>query len=92
MRSGTLYELATFLDDHTPSEVGRGFRYSSGGRGLPEPERLQKDPSMTAMFRQLLRDGQLLDDESGFEGAVQRAHKSGYIYAKILTHLKYQAL
>ncbi len=84
MRSGTLYELTKFHDDHTPSEVGRGFRYSSGGRGLPEPDHLQRDPSMAAMFRQLLRDGELLDDESRFGDAVERAHKSGYIYAKLL--------
>jgi hypothetical protein len=85
MRAENLYMLTKFHDDHSPSEVGRGFRFASGGRGLPEPEELQRDSIMTAMFRRLLRDGQLLEDDTPeFGSAVERAHKRGYIYAKLL--------
>ena len=45
--------------------------------------------AMTAMFRQLLGDGQLLErDEPKFGTAVERAHKSGFIYAKLLDSSK----
>jgi hypothetical protein len=81
MRRGTVYELTKFHDEHTPSKIENDFRYASGGRGLPQPFQLAKNLDMTAMFRRLLRDGQLLELES-FGTAVERAHKCGFIYAK----------
>jgi len=78
-----VYELMTFHNHHTPSKVGHAFRYSSGGRGLPQPFQLSNDPDMTAMFRRLLRDGQLLERDE-FGTAVERAHKCGFIYARQL--------
>jgi len=83
MRGGTVYELTKFHNDHTSSKVGRGFCFSSGGRGLPDPRHLAGDLSMTAMFRQLLRDGEFPEkDGPEFGDAVERAHKCGFIYAK----------
>ena len=83
MRRGTVYGLTKFHDDHTPSKVGHGFRYSSGGRGLPLPSHLSNDLDMAAMFRRLLRDGQPLERDK-FGTAVERAHKCGFIYTEQL--------
>lgn len=83
MRRGNQYRLTKFHEEHTPSKVGREFPSTSGGRGLPESVELSNDPAMSAMFRLLLRDGQLFEqDHPKFRDAMQRAHKLGYIYAQ----------
>ena len=78
-----------FHDDHPPSKIGSEFPFASGGRGLPVCRELSNDPIMTAMFRLLLRDGQIFeDDHPEFGDAIQKAHKKGYIYAKELSQVK----
>jgi len=89
MRRGFVYELTMFHDNHPPSKIGSEFPLASGGRALPECPELSKDPIMTAMFRLLLRDGQISeDDHPKFRDAIQKAHKLGYIYAKELSPVK----
>ena len=89
MRRGAIYELTTFHDGHPPSKIGSEFPRSSGGRALPESLELSKEPAMAAMFRLLLRDGQIFEeDHPNFDDAIQRAHKLGYIYAKELSPVK----
>src|SRR6266540_7123910 len=85
MRKGAVY---MFHDDYPPSKIGSEFPRASGGRALPECPELSKEPTMMAMLRLLLRDGQIYADHPKFRDAIQKAHKLGYIYAKELSPVK----
>jgi hypothetical protein len=74
-----------FHNEHPISKVGSEFPSTSGGRGIPESNDLCNDPPMMAMFRLPLRDGHIFENHPKFGDAINKAHKLGYIYAKIFS-------
>ena len=83
MRRGAIYELSTFHDGYLSYKIGPDFPRSPGGRALPNFREISQEPTMAAMFRLLLRDGQISEGgHPNFDHTIQRAHKLGCIYAK----------
>ncbi len=72
-----------FYDENPTHKLVRNLSGGAFGRGLPTDEELSAQPDVVAVFRKLLKNGTIVENDKNENEAkaIRKCHRHGWIHA-----------